>query len=46
MKPEWLSDARLILDEEMNYLPKITVHAVEEKLFQTGGGHQDLRAES
>jgi transposase len=30
MKPEWLSDARLIPDEVMDYLRKIAVHAVEE----------------
>ena len=31
MKPDWLSDARLIPDEVMGYLRKIAVHAVEEK---------------
>jgi len=30
MKPAWLSDARLIPDEVMDYLRKIAVHAVEE----------------
>jgi transposase len=30
MKPNWLSDARLIPDEVMGYLRKIAVHAVEE----------------
>lgn len=30
MKPKWLSDARLIPDEVMDYLRKIAVHAVEE----------------
>ena len=30
MKPQWLSDARLIPDEVMNYIRKIGVHAVEE----------------
>lgn len=30
MKPNWLSDARLIPDEVMSYLRKIAVHAVEE----------------
>ena len=31
MKPNWLSDGRLIPDEIMNYLRKIAVHAVEER---------------
>ncbi|MGV0982889.1 MAG: IS630 family transposase [Polynucleobacter sp.] len=31
MKPDWLSDARLIPDEVMSYLRKIAVHAVLEK---------------
>jgi hypothetical protein len=30
MKPEWLSDARLIPDDVMDDLQKIAVHAVEE----------------
>ena len=30
MKPDWLSDGRLIPDEVMSYLRKIAVHAVEE----------------
>jgi transposase len=30
MKPKWLSDARLIPDEVMDYLRKIAVHAVVE----------------
>lgn len=30
MKPNWLSDGRLIPDEVMDYLRKIAVHAVEE----------------
>jgi transposase len=30
MKPPWLSDARLIPDEVMDYIRKIAVHAVEE----------------
>jgi transposase len=33
MKPNWLSDGRLIPDEVMSYLPKIAVHAVEEHHF-------------
>lgn len=31
MKPDWLSDARLIPDEVMSYLRKIAVYAVKEK---------------
>ena len=31
MKPNWLSDARLIPDEVMSYLRKIAVYAVNEK---------------
>ena len=38
MKPKWLSDARLIPDEVMNYLRKIAVHAVEEN----GYGPEDV----
>ena len=30
MKAEWLSDARKIPDEVMNYLPRIAVRAVEK----------------
>jgi transposase len=30
MKPDWLSDGRLIPDEVMSYFRKIAVHAVEE----------------
>lgn len=30
MKPDWLSDARLIPDEVMDYLRKIAVHADKE----------------
>jgi transposase len=33
MKPNWLSDGRLIPDEVMSYLRKIAVHAVEEHHF-------------
>jgi transposase len=33
MKPNWLSDARLIPDEVMSYLRKIAVHAVEENHY-------------
>lgn len=33
MKPNWLSDARLIPDEVMSYLRKIAVHAVKENDF-------------
>jgi len=33
MKAEWLSDARKIPDEVMNYLRRIAVNAVEEKHF-------------
>lgn len=33
MKPDWLSDARLIPDEVMSYLRKIAVHAVEENHY-------------
>jgi hypothetical protein len=43
MKPNWLSDGRLVPDEVMRYLPKIAVHAVEEhhlslEALQTGSG--------
>lgn len=31
MEAEWLSDARKILDEVMNYLRRIAVRVVEEK---------------
>ena len=31
MKPQWLSDARLIPDDVMSYLRKIAVHTVQEK---------------
>lgn len=33
MKPNWLSDARLIPDEVMSYLRKIAVNAVEENHY-------------
>jgi transposase len=33
MKPNWLSDARLIPDEVMSYIRKIAVHAVEENNY-------------
>lgn len=33
MKPNWLSDARLIPDEVMSYIRKIAVHAVEENHY-------------
>ena len=33
MKAEWLSDARKIPDEVMNYLRRIAVHAIEEKHY-------------
>jgi transposase len=33
MKPNWLSDARLIPDEVMSYLRKIAVRAVEENHY-------------
>jgi len=33
MKPDWLSDARLIPDEVMSYIRKIAVNAVKEKNF-------------
>ena len=34
MKPNWLSDARLIPDEVMSYLRKIAVNAVNEKGYR------------
>ncbi|MBK8753641.1 MAG: hypothetical protein IPL99_19205 [Candidatus Competibacteraceae bacterium] len=33
MKEDWLSDARKIPDEVMNYLRRIAVRAVEEKHY-------------
>ena len=33
MKADWLSDARKIPDEVMNYLRSIAVRAVEEKRY-------------
>lgn len=33
MKPNWLSDARLIPDEVMSYIRKIAVHAVDENHY-------------
>jgi transposase len=33
MKAEWMSDARKIPDEVMNYLRRIAVRAVEEKHY-------------
>ncbi|MEA1052686.1 hypothetical protein U5801_23160 [Lamprobacter modestohalophilus] len=37
MKPDWLSDARLIPDEVMSYIRKIAVNAVKEKNFIAPG---------
>jgi hypothetical protein len=33
MKAEWLSDARKIPDEVMNYVRRIAVRAIEEKHY-------------